>query len=104
MALKWVLPEPDSDRALGIVGRAYALRAPELLAIECANALWLRVRRRELTPVEARTAYADLLAVPIAWASDRSLAPATLALGLTWIIRPTTAPISRWPWRRPPPS
>lgn len=79
VALKWVLPEVDSERAMGLVGRA-SLKAPELLAVECANALWLRARRQEITPVEARTAYADLLTVPIAWVSDRSLALGALTL------------------------
>lgn len=79
VALKWVLPEPDSEAALTLIGSA-PLQAPELLATECANALWLRVRRREMTAVEARTGLADLMAVPMAWRSDRALAVAALSL------------------------
>jgi predicted nucleic acid-binding protein len=79
VALKWVLPEADSDVALGLIGR-HRLTAPDLLAVEAGNALWLRVRRRELTSVEARTALVDLLGAPVDYVADRPLARAALSL------------------------
>jgi predicted nucleic acid-binding protein len=79
VALKWVLPEANSGTALGLVGRR-RLTAPDLLAVETANALWLRVRRRELTAIEARTALVDLLSVPVDYLPDRPLAHAALSL------------------------
>jgi predicted nucleic acid-binding protein len=79
VALKWVLPEADSEIALGLVGRQ-RLIAPDLLAVEAGNALWLRVRRRELTAIEARTALVDLLGVPMDYVPDRPLARAALSL------------------------
>ncbi len=78
-ALKWIAPEDDSVIALRLIGRGHLL-APDLLTIEAANALWVRVQRRDLTAVEARTALADLLTVPVEYAADRALAPAALSL------------------------
>lgn len=48
---KWVLPEPDSDIAVGL-GR-YPLVAPALLQTECASILWKAARRREISAEEA---------------------------------------------------
>jgi predicted nucleic acid-binding protein len=79
VALKWVLPEAGSEAALGLIGRN-RLIAPDLLAVEAGNALWLRVRRRELTAVEARTALVDLLGAPVDYVPDRPLARAALSL------------------------
>jgi predicted nucleic acid-binding protein len=79
VALKWVAPEHDSAAALGIIARGHLL-APDLLAVEAANALSVRVRRREFTAVEARSALADLLTVPVAYVADHALAPAALSL------------------------
>ena len=79
VALKWIAPEDDSEIALRLIGRGHLL-APDLLTVEAANALWVRVRRRDLTAVEARTALVDLLTVPVEYVADRALAPAALSL------------------------
>ena len=54
IALKWVIPEVDSDAALAL--RSGRVSAPDLLVAECANALWKKVRRSELTAQEASLA------------------------------------------------
>jgi len=54
IALKWVVAEADSDAALAL--RSEGVTAPELLIAECANALWKKVRRKELTVQEASLA------------------------------------------------
>lgn len=51
IAIKWVVDEPDSREAL--VLRRQRLFAPDLLIAECANVLWKKVRRGEMTPAEA---------------------------------------------------
>lgn len=51
IAVKWVVGEPDSRRAAALRGRR--LFAPDLLAAECANVLWKKTVRRELTLEEA---------------------------------------------------
>jgi predicted nucleic acid-binding protein len=51
VAIKWIVSEPGTDEALRL--RRRLLFAPDLLIAECANILWKKVRRRELTEVEA---------------------------------------------------
>jgi predicted nucleic acid-binding protein len=51
VALKWVIDEPGSEAALALF--RHRLLAPDLLVAECSNALWKKVRRRELTADEA---------------------------------------------------
>ena len=79
VALKWLLPEEDSEEALGMIGRAI-LAAPDLMRVEAANALWHRVKRLQLTAGEARACLADLAAVPMDYVADRALTAAALSL------------------------
>jgi predicted nucleic acid-binding protein len=81
IALKWVLTEPKSDAADRLIER-FDLVAPELLTLECCNALWTRVRRREMNAAEVRASLAKLLAVPVALTPDRVLAPAAMSLAI----------------------
>jgi predicted nucleic acid-binding protein len=53
VALKWIVAEVDTDVALAL--RSERVSAPDLLA-ECANALWKKVRRKELSTQEASLA------------------------------------------------
>lgn len=46
---KWLLPEPDSDRARTLIDPQLYLRAPDLLLPELANVLWKGARRGDLT-------------------------------------------------------
>jgi predicted nucleic acid-binding protein len=59
VAVKWVIEEEGTKEALALRGRALA--APDLLIAECANILWKKVRRNELSEGEAAFA-AGLLA------------------------------------------
>jgi predicted nucleic acid-binding protein len=59
VAIKWLVEEPGTDDALTL--RRHELVAPDLLIIECANILWKKCRRKELTSNEAFVA-AELLA------------------------------------------
>jgi predicted nucleic acid-binding protein len=54
VAVKRVIREPDSERAEFLLD--HGLVAPDLLVAECANDLWKKVRRRELTKEEAEIA------------------------------------------------
>jgi predicted nucleic acid-binding protein len=50
VALKWVIDEEGSEAAGELAGDP--LSAPSLLLAECANALWAKAQRREVTPQE----------------------------------------------------
>ncbi len=54
VAAKWLLPEANSDRARALIDSRHRLRAPDLLMSECANVLWKRMVRGELSVDEAR--------------------------------------------------
>jgi predicted nucleic acid-binding protein len=51
VAIKWVIEEEGTQEALALRGRA--LTAPDLLIAECANILWRKTRRNELSESEA---------------------------------------------------
>ncbi len=59
VVVKLVVTEPDSDSAERVVGDLSAsgvwIGAPELLLVECANALWLRVRKGSLTSKDSES-------------------------------------------------
>ena len=46
IALKWLLPEPDSIDAEGVASGDHLLIAPTLVIAESCNAVWQRLRRR----------------------------------------------------------
>ncbi len=48
VAVKWFIPEADSDRAIALVADR-RLRAPPLLLTEVGNAIWKKLRRGDLT-------------------------------------------------------
>jgi len=54
VAIKWVIDEPGTEQALLL--RQHPLSAPDLLVPECANILWKKVRRQELSQDEAMLA------------------------------------------------
>jgi predicted nucleic acid-binding protein len=59
VAIKWVIEEEGTEEALAL--RSRPLAAPDLLTAECANILWKKARRAELSEREAVLA-AGLLA------------------------------------------
>ena len=52
VAVKWVVDEDGTPEALTVLA-ARPLASPDLLLAECANILWKKVRRAELTEDEA---------------------------------------------------
>ena len=77
IAVKWVVEEEGTDEALRLLKRS-RLIAPELLVAECANILWKKVRRDELTNEEALLAARLLQSAEIELSPTRSLMePAT---------------------------
>ena len=54
VAVKLVLFEEGSDRALNLVGSDAVLLAPELIHVEMAGALWANVLSKRLQPEQAQ--------------------------------------------------
>jgi predicted nucleic acid-binding protein len=82
VAIKWVIEERGSREALELL--RHRLFAPELLVAECADVLWKKARRNELSMEEARLAARLLQRADIELAPMRHLLePATsLAIAL----------------------
>jgi predicted nucleic acid-binding protein len=72
IAVKWVVEEDGTPQAL-VFRRRAKLIAPELLVAECANILWKKVRKRELSNDEAVLAARLLQAAEIELLPTRSL-------------------------------
>jgi predicted nucleic acid-binding protein len=79
VGLKWVLTEADSDRASALLAKE-ALAAPELFWVECANVLWVKARRGQITAADARAACGAIVAAPIAIVPAQTLTSAAQAI------------------------
>jgi len=75
------VPERFSEAARGWVLAADVLLAPELLSLECANALWKKARRGELALHDARGALERIVGGFIELRPSTSLASTALELG-----------------------
>lgn len=80
VAIKWVVDEVDSSAAISLAD--HDLIAPDLLLIECANALWAKARRGELAPLEVEERTAALASSPIELVSQADLLADALRLAL----------------------
>jgi len=83
VGLRWVLQEPDSHLAEALLAAEPDLLLPDFWLGEATNVLWLQVRRKQLTPNEARNGLALLRAViePVTTA-DMNLHDVALDIGL----------------------
>ena len=75
VAVKWYVPEPDSQRAHLILSSGRQLLAPDLVIAELGNIVWKKVRRGELTVGDAQA-----IAVALATACPVELRPALALL------------------------
>ena len=80
VAVKWVVPEIGSDHAAALA--TYRLSAPDLLDAECANVLWVKVTRAEISETDALTRISRLIAAPVDRVPCRELASAALKLSI----------------------
>ncbi len=80
VAVKWVLPEPDSDSAIAL--RDKELHAPDLALAECGNALRVRVHRGVLSKAEAEACFAALSLAPVRWVPTGQVTAEAMALSL----------------------
>jgi predicted nucleic acid-binding protein len=80
VAVKWVVSETDSDKAQLLLDQA--LVAPDLLFAECANILWKKVRRGEMTNEEAEIAAQTLEQADLTVVSARAYIARAAALAI----------------------
>jgi predicted nucleic acid-binding protein len=74
VAVKWVVEETGTAQALALRGGANLI-APELLVAECANILWKKVQKSQLSKEEA------LLAARLLQGAEIELVPTRSLLG-----------------------
>jgi predicted nucleic acid-binding protein len=83
VALKWVLQEPDSHFAEALLRTEPDLLIPDFWMGEATNVLWLQVRRKLLTPNEAREGLALLRTqIPPTPTADMDLHDVALEIGM----------------------
>ncbi len=81
IAVKWVIEEDGTSEALSLRQRA-RLIAPDLLVPECANILWKKVQRDELSKEQALLAARLLQGAEIELLPTRSLLEAATRLAI----------------------
>jgi predicted nucleic acid-binding protein len=81
IAIKWVIEEEGTLQALTLRRKAKLL-APELLVAECANILWKKARRNELSREEALLAARLLQTAAIELVPTRSLLAAATRIAI----------------------
>jgi predicted nucleic acid-binding protein len=84
VALKWVLTEPDSAKAISLRDAfrkaVHELLAPDVFPIEVAHALTRAERRGLIKPPQATRLLTDLLSTPIPLHPYRPLLPRAVAI------------------------
>lgn len=81
VAVKWVVEEEGTAEALTVLGNA-RLFAPDLLVAECANILWKKARRNELSRDEATVGARLLEQAEVEFLPTRHLLGSATALAL----------------------
>jgi predicted nucleic acid-binding protein len=83
VAVKWVVTETGTQEAVKLL-RGAPFAAPDLLVAECANILWKKVQRKQLTAAEALLAARLLQRADIEYHPTRHLLDSAtqLAIGL----------------------
>jgi predicted nucleic acid-binding protein len=84
VALKWVLTEPDSPRALSVRDnyrkQLHELLAPDVFPVEIARALTRAERKGLIKPPQAARLLADVLSSPMPLHSYLPLLPRAVAI------------------------
>jgi len=81
IAVKWVVEESGTIEALAL-RRTAMLVAPDLLVVECANILWKKFQRREMSKEEALLAARLLQGAEIELVPSRSLLEAATRIAI----------------------
>ena len=81
IAIKWVVEEDGTDLALALRQKA-RLMAPDLMVAECANILWKKAQRKELSNDEALIAARLLQSAEIELVPSRALMESATRLAI----------------------
>ncbi len=81
VAVKWVVDEPDGDKAEKLLSEPLA--APALWMAEAASALWSKCRRQDISEDEVRRACVTLAQAPVFQISLELLLAAAIDYALT---------------------
>lgn len=73
VVLKWFVPEADSPASRRLLDTEHQFVAPDLLFSEVGNAVWKRVRRRELSADEGQRLIDDIAEVAVESVATREL-------------------------------
>jgi predicted nucleic acid-binding protein len=82
VALKWFVPEVHTAAATRLLDSQIDLLAPDLIGPEVGNALWKKVRRRELTAREAAEVLGVFGAMGLEIYPSAALLPSALELAV----------------------
>lgn len=78
VGLKWFVPEVYSESAIKLRNPTFQLHAPALFDVEIGNILWKKMRRGELSRVEADAILTQLPLLPIVRHTDAPFIPAAV--------------------------
>jgi predicted nucleic acid-binding protein len=82
VVVKWFVPEVHSEAARRWLVASHDYVAPDLLFPEAGNAVWKKVRRKELSPTQGRQLVADMSRVAVEVVAMGGLLPDALAVAL----------------------
>jgi predicted nucleic acid-binding protein len=82
VVVKWFVPEVYSEAAKRLLDRPNDYFAPDLLFAETGNAIWKKIRRRDLTVEEGKRLVSDISRIAVETISCRTLAEDAHALAV----------------------
>ena len=80
--IKWLVPEDLTPQAVRLLEGDHRFIVPDLVYPEADNALWQKLRRRQITMREARAALDGIVSAPFTTYPTRELASSALELAL----------------------
>jgi predicted nucleic acid-binding protein len=82
LVVKWFVPEVHSEAARRWLDASHDYIAPDLVFPESGNAIWKKIRRRELSKDEGQQLVGDISVVGVEAVSMRALLPDAHALAI----------------------
>jgi len=80
--IKWFVPEDLTPQAVRLLDGDHQFIVPDLVFPEAGNALWQKVRRRQITASEARAALDGIVIAPFTTYPTRELVSPAVELAL----------------------